>query len=501
MQIVAHIASHGGSVAEADCSGARIIGKVLKADTPRVDLYTSMAASRPLLLTSLGLTWRYITQTQLVAPGQEANLARDQFMNTAFFSVGMNKDTILAQGQKLILAIQRTPGLPCTTSQAYIVWEYIIAKIPNELAERCDKYKLKLDHAVAEGAQPKWTPRALLVKISVDIASLTKHETSAGTLGGGGGAGGGAAGGGAGGGGVGGGGGPRGPPVPVCPQCEGPHAAPGKACGEQRCQDCKQPACMGGWPHAGVRDPVPGVPKDTPICLACRPNPIPDTVYYMNGTKAPKQLVGWLREAQAKLAREASAGEVQAAAAAAEAEAGATVAGGGAIASDAATNTAIEGAAAEVRVPAHGCHPPQLWHLPLSATPTPSPLAAAQEPRLAALDQRLAPSPPSLRLAPLAALAAWLAPLAAQRAARSSPTTSTPRLALCGSYPLAQTAARPRLALVARQRLATPTCTPSPADTAARPRLASVARQRLALLARNSRRCHATRAIACYYEL
>jgi hypothetical protein len=68
----------------------------------------------------------------------------------------------------------------------------------------------------------------------------------------------------------------------------------------------------------------------------------------MNGTKAPKQLVGWLREAQAKLAREASAGEVQAAAAAAAADADAAVTGGGATASDAATNTALEVASAEV---------------------------------------------------------------------------------------------------------------------------------------------------------
>jgi hypothetical protein len=77
--------------------------------------------------------------------------------------------------------------------------------------------------------------------------------------------------------------------------------------------------------------------------------------------------------------------------------------------------------------------------------------------------------------------------------------------ARCGSrlwlLPVGPTAARPRLAIVAQQRLAPPTCTLSPADTAARPRLASVARQRLALLARNSRRRHATRAIACYYEL
>ena len=44
--------------------------------------------------------------------------------------------------------------------------------MPNELVERRDKYKLKLDHAVAEGTWPKWTPHALLVKIAVDIASL-----------------------------------------------------------------------------------------------------------------------------------------------------------------------------------------------------------------------------------------------------------------------------------------------------------------------------------------
>jgi hypothetical protein len=139
-------------------------------------------------------------------------------------------------------------------------------------------------------------------------------------------------------------------------------------------------------------------------------------------------------------------------------------------------------------LPVHRCHPADLRHVPLSATPTPSPLDTAQ-----------APSPPDARLAPFAACARLAPSPLNVLLAHRRPT------ARCGSrlwlLPVGPTAARPRLAIVAQQRLAPPTCTLSPADTAARPRLASVARQRLALLARTSRRRHATRAIACYNGL
>jgi hypothetical protein len=124
------IATYGPRMCETDRTAARIVTKSFTKGTPRVESLTTAAVSRTYLITSLAILWRYIIGMQFTAPGHDTTATRDDFLAKVFFMIGMTRDKIMAQGQQLVLELQRTTGLPSTTTPYYIAYEWIIKKCP-----------------------------------------------------------------------------------------------------------------------------------------------------------------------------------------------------------------------------------------------------------------------------------------------------------------------------------------------------------------------------------